>query len=427
MTHHERNPLRYFFAPFFFIFGAIGVIFPFFSLWLKDWGLSDSQTAVILSMNGLAVIVWSQFWGYAGDMLLPRKYLMIFNAFAASLLFAFLPWTHRFLPLCLLAFAFASFLTPNSNLLNGLLLSQHRGESRYAVIRSLGSLGFIVVNLFIGAISTEKGTSVIFLFFGGTLGLFVISLLPIRDRPYREYREARRRARRSQKEGRREEPGAELAGHLTGRRTAAAESAEHVSFLEAQAAFWNRPAIRRFLIYVVVYQLAHALSHHFQGIRIRELGGRETTVSYAYAIAAGSELVLLWFVDRLLRNRSAVPYLVAAGVAQSIRWGLLFFFPVLWVTIGSNVFHALTFGLFYASGVVYIHRLSPRNLRTTGQTLYGLAYFGVAALGSNLLGSLVIERLDLHRWYGVASALALGAALIALTIPRDDLARADSG
>jgi len=118
---HDRNRLRLFIAPFFFLYGAIGVIFPFYSLWLKDWGLSDAQNAAVVAVNGLAVIVWSQFWGYAGDMILPRKTLLMINALAAILFFSLMPWTRGFWMIVLVTFAFASFVTPNAQLLNSLL------------------------------------------------------------------------------------------------------------------------------------------------------------------------------------------------------------------------------------------------------------------------------------------------------------------
>jgi len=413
-----------FLAPFFFLYGAIGVAFPFFSLWLKDWGLADPQIAVIMSLHGLAVITWSQLWGYAGDMLLKRKTLLMLNAFAAVLFFSLLPWTHAFWLIALVTFCFASFVTPNGQILNSLLLSQERGERRYALIRSAGTAGFIVVNLFIGAMSVRYGTSVVFLFYGMTLLLFTMCLVPIHEAP-----RLRRRKRAGKKTGASDltttHPVSEGDPNIAGGSLSAAP--DRVGFLEAQAIFWRRLAIRRFLVFVVIYQIGHALSHHFQGIWVRQLGGDDRIVSYAYSLAAGSELILLWVVDRILAKRSAAPFLVLAALAEALRWGLLYLVPVLWVTVASNVFHAITFGIFYAAGIVYIHRLSPGTLRTTGQTLYGLAYFGIAALGSNLLGSAIIDWYGLRTWYGVAALLGLVAAVQALRIPREDYPRGVSG
>jgi PPP family 3-phenylpropionic acid transporter len=419
MTSPPANRLRLFPAPFFFLYGAVGVIFPFFSLWLRDWGYSDSRIAFLVAMQGLATIVWSQAWGYAADMIVTQKRLLLFNSLMACVFFALMPWTQAFAGILALTFLFASFSSPLGQFLHSLLLGHQLGERHFSLIRSIGSIGFIVVNLLVGYSCKQYGSAVIFPWYVGTLAVFCLTLFPIREEPRgRAYRQAPDgTAGVGTSVGPTPNP---LDSEADFTRPASA-TRRRIGFRESQGIFFRRPAVVRFLIFVFVYQLGHALSHSFQGLWVRDLGGSDQTVALCYSLAAGAEVLVFWTADRLLAGRSAVRWLYVAAVCQIVRWGLLWVCPVLPVVIASNVLHAITFGLFFSASVVFIHRLSPPELRTTGQTIFGLAYFGLAALGSNLLGSVVLKWVGLQGWYGIAAVLGLAATLIVFTIPREDI------
>ncbi len=413
--------LRHFLSPFFLLYGALGVYFPYHSLWLRDRGISDSDIALITSMLAVATLVWGQVWGYVADTLLPPRRLIFFNAFAACATFLLFPPFRSVPALCAVMFIFSTFSAPLGQLLNSLLLSHERGERNFSVIRSAGSIGFVCVNLAAGWLCRREGTSVIFLFYGLMLALFLISLLALRPRAASLAADA--------------VPldAAAGTGATTGPVPRTAEGDRdlleepppprtRIGFAEVQRILLRRPGMVVFLCFVVLYQMSHQLSHAFQGLWMRNLGGNDVQVSYCYSLAAAAEVLVFWFSDRLLAGRSAVRFMIAAALVQATRWTLVWAFPSIAVVIWSNLLHAVTFGLFFAASVVFVHRLSPAELRTSGQTLLALAYFGFAALGGNLLGSIVIRALGLRAWFGAAAVLALASAILGLSIPHSDLA-----
>jgi len=417
------NRLRAYFAPFVLLYGAIGAFFPFFTLWLRDTGLTDSRIAIVSAMPAIATILWSQFWGYAADALFTPRRLLFVNTLAVVALFCLFPWVHGLFWICALFFLFSTFNTPLWQFLNSLLLSHDHGERRFAVIRSMGSIGFIVVNLLTGALCVRYGSPVFFLLFSGTLVLFLLSMLTVRESPPGRVPRVLppSAASRGATSGPVPAPH-EAFDPFLAPETQSAPAGKRPGFLEIQKTFLRRPAVLVFLLFVMVYQMAHQVSHAFMGLYVRDLGGSDQTVAYSYSLAAAAETLVFWVADRILARRSAVPPLILAAVFQALRWALLWMWPSLEVAVWSNLLHAITFGLYFAACGVFMNRLSPRGMKTSGQTLFAWSFFGFAALAGNLLGSVVIGAAGLRGWYAVAALVSALSAGVAALIPREPVA-----
>jgi MFS family permease len=86
------------------------------------------------------------------------------------------------------------------------------------------------------------------------------------------------------------------------------------------------------------------------------------------------------------------PTLIAFSAAvQAVRWLLVWRAPSAEAIVFISTLHCITFGLFYAAAVSYANDHAPPELKASAQTLFALIYFGVASLGGNLLGGLIVK------------------------------------
>ncbi|MDA3951403.1 MAG: MFS transporter, partial [Spirochaeta sp.] len=75
--------------------------------------------------------------------------------------------------------------------------------------------------------------------------------------------------------------------------------------------------------------------------------------------------------------------------------------------------HGLTFGLYLAATVEYIHRIAPPEHRSFFQALAPSVYFGLGSIAGSWLGGIVIEAYSVLWLYrGAALLAAFGAGIL---------------
>jgi MFS family permease len=112
------------------------------------------------------------------------------------------------------------------------------------------------------------------------------------------------------------------------------------------------------------------------------------------------------------------PFLLAGLGAATIRWfsyGMLHDYRL---ALAFQLLHGLSFAGFYVAGVTYIDQQVPDHLRSTGQTLFYGATFGLGTVaGANVFGAL-FDRVHAQGIFLVASGVcAITVACIALYLP----------
>ena len=79
-----------------------------------------------------------------------------------------------------------------------------------------------------------------------------------------------------------------------------------------------------------------------------------------------------------------------------------------------QISHGLTFGVFMATAVDYIHRIAPREHQGFFQTLAPSVFFGVGSIVGGWLGGILMEATSIVWLYRAAALLALIGAPIPL-------------
>ena len=94
------------------LFGALGIFFPFYSLYLKEnLGLSGQQVGLAMGVFHLVGLVGQPAWGYLADRTGARKTVLVVITFGMAL--GFIAYWHvkSYAALLLVSMLFAAFYT----------------------------------------------------------------------------------------------------------------------------------------------------------------------------------------------------------------------------------------------------------------------------------------------------------------------------
>ena len=129
-----------------------------------------------------------------------------------------------------------------------------------------------------------------------------------------------------------------------------------------------------------------------------------------------AEVVALWAFPPLLRRFDLAALLAAACSGTALRWWLVSRADGAAAIVLLQLFHAVSFGLWWACAVEAMGRLVPVGLRSTGQALFSALVFGAGnAVGFALSGAGYQRLGGASPLFAVAGLVELGAlALCAL-------------
>lgn len=371
---------------FFWQFGLVAAFFPMLPIYFDDLGVSASDIAFLISVQALTALCVSQFYGYLADALMRRTTLLMLMTMMSSLmaaLFPRLPANIWWLSLGMVGLAL--FFNQRVMLYNSLVLDSQRGEELYGRMRVIGSLSFAMLSLLIGWLSDMPMFTPAVMWPMMVLFelMFALALTLLRDVPPRE------------------RPG----------------EIKRLSFRRAQRILLGNPLIRRFLLFMLIYQLAGGPPHVLQIKLLRDIGTTAVFATACLGFAALSEMVTFFFGNQILRRVRLMPLLALLPVGVFLRYGMIAASPTPLVIFVSNAFHLITFGLAFLCGVIFIHREAPRELKSSAQTIFGLVFSTIAVFAGHQWNALLLGVLTnrfglndgeaLRVMFGVAAVIVL--------------------
>lgn len=403
---------RRFRVMFFLSHAPVGILFPFFMLFLRqNVGLRDSTITLFTALSGLTYVLFQQPWGYLADIVFSKKALLLANLLVSAGLFWLMGHVKDLALLLLIFLAFQIFSTSIVQLLHGLLFVNAGGHSWFGTVRAYASLGFIVANTAVGVTADKWTCGDLRFIFPMYFAVNVLAAMWLLMLPERRV----------------------FADHPIG-------------FWQVQRYFLKQPTMRWFLFTACVYQIGHSLSYAFQSFLMVELGADMRVVSSSYSLAALLELPVFFLASRLVQRFGETRLIAFAAAVQAVRWLLVWTAQSPEAIVLTSTLHCITFGVFYAAAVSYANGHAPLHLKASAQTLFAIVYFGLANLLSNLLGGLIvkggpfaelIQRLfvrfiredlasPLRNLYLLSSLCASVAFLLALRLPVLELQRLNS-
>jgi len=376
------NNTRYLASYYFFYFVAVGVLEPYLTPLWREFGLSSVEIGALNSvMPGVATVAPFLWTAYA-DATRRSDRIFLWTTWLSALTALMLPNAQRFVPAALGIFCLAIVRTPLIPFANSMTFRALRDRPHgYAAVRLWGTVGYIVAAVGAGAAMDRLGLRA---------GMYGVALAMLAC-------------------------GAVAWGGRSRERLRLAP----VGVREILESLRDR----RLLILVTATGLAwvsYGPYGTFYTIHLERLGFSRAFAGAAWALAAGSELVVMLLWPRMCGWAEPRTWLIVGLIANPVRWLLssVAYDPVFLLVI--QLAHAFSFGVFYLAAVQIVERLAPDGLRTTAQGVFASVTFGVGGLVGNGVGGLLYEAVGMTALYIAAAVVSgCGTFLYVVGTPRD--------
>ena len=134
-----------------------------------------------------------------------------------------------------------------------------------------------------------------------------------------------------------------------------------------------------------------------------------------WIVAAGAEVIMIAFSDKLMQRFGAVTAIISAYVAMAIRFFVLATAPSWEVILFIQLLHAFTFGAYHPAAIQIINQITPESFRATGQTLVSVIG-GIGRILGNLAGGFWASSYGysvLYKYLGISVSVATLILVIA--------------
>jgi MFS transporter, PPP family, 3-phenylpropionic acid transporter len=385
-------------SAFWFLYlGALGILLPFFSLYLSaNAGLTATEVGIVMTMSPLVALVAPTAWGQIADRSRSRVRVLASATLGTAACTAALAWLAGFWQLLFGAAVLAVFSTGVMPLIISATLASlgEQGLYRFGLVRVWGTVGFLVlIVLFPPALhrwqralglpaaplgSSEPGLAAMFLVAAALMLASVLVALSLPD-PVEIGPSARRADWR------------ELHRHP--------------------------PFVRALLFSFAAYLFLQGPMSLFP-VYLRARGGGLDALSHMWILMLLPEIPLVALSGAGVRRIGARGLLAGGVAAGGVRW------LVCGLTADPRAIYAVQclHGVMVAGvgigGSLYVESTVPSRLRSTGQGLNAMAGAGVGGILSNVAAGWLIDHGSAETPFLVGGACSLVlAALTPLLLP----------
>jgi len=389
---------------------ALGVFYPFIAVILAGRGFAPAAIGVVTAASSFAFTLAVPVWSHLADVALGRRVALALSGLGAAgcLVVAAAP-----VPDLVVAAAFVGFSTFEcawGPLGDAIAVNAVRDQARdYARVRLLSSVGFAITATGAGFVYDATGYGPAYLACAALAIVLVASTRFVPDLPLADLAAIRRRSQggaRGAAGGRRRGDGDR--GRWVARRGGSFGTALRVE-----------PRLGGALAAIFLVHLGVIAGWTFLPLRLVELGGQPSDVALSSAISAFAEIPGMLLAAALATRigiRGMFAVCAAAYAACFASW-IVIDVPVL--IIATRVVTGLAFAGMWVGSVLTMSILLPPRLQGTGQGLYQVTAFGVAAVVANALGGVVYGSAGSGVLFGGALVLVLlGAVAVLAWLPR---------
>lgn len=383
----------FFIALFWFVFfGALGIFFPYYSLYLKENAeLTGTQLGMVLSVVPLVGILAQPFWGNLADRTGARSRLIAYLTMGTALGFGILGLTEHFFSILFATALLAAFSTPVIPLSVSVTLAVFRssGPHAYGFARVWGTVGFLVSVLIFprgldafqqwqGMIATPGGPSQ-----PGLGVMFLATALLVLIAAF-----------------------AAFALPTTG-----------VVSVRAPRGDWRRlfrnGPMKRLLLFSFGAYLFIQGPMGLLPVYVRSFGGTLETVQQMWILMLIVEIPLILCSGLGLKRIGARGLLAAGVLAGGIRWTVCGLTSNLYWLYPVQMLHGVMVTGMMMGGPLYVNSVAPERLRSTAQALVAVVGLGFGGIASNTLAGWILQHLGPSSPYliGGAGALIMGLAI----------------
>lgn len=368
---------------YFFYFACLGVLVPYWSLYLKWEGFSASDIGELTAILLASRLIAPNVWGWIADHHGQRMRIVRFASFAATLVFTAIFFNQSYLWVAATLLLFSFFWNASLPQFEVTTL-QHLGEHshHYSKVRVWGSIGFIVIVMALGWLLEFFNPSIVpIALFLSTAGIWLVSL------------------------------------------SVPESASRHMSLTQVSLkTLLKRPAVIAFLLMCFLMQASHGPYYTFYTIYLEENGYGRGLIGQLWALGVFAEVIIFLFMHRWLPKFGLRYVLLVSLVLSACRWLLIALFPQnLPVLTFAQLLHAASYGTYHAAAIAWVHRHFTGKTQGRGQALYSSVSFGAGgALGSLISGYLWLTPGPMWTYFLAAMACVIAFAISYVWLKEDD-------
>ncbi|WP_078544915.1 MFS transporter [Litchfieldia alkalitelluris] len=362
---------------FLFFLQAIGFICTsYLPLYLFHKGFSASQVGILLAIGPFASLISEPMGGFLSDKIKSIKKVLLICIIGMLVSGIILFQLDHFAAIALVIYCLFFFLAPSGGLSDS--LSQKTADQTnvsFGSIRLWGSLGFGIASITIGYLLAYIGgvenVVVPFVLF---CVIVLVACLFLKD-------------------------------------IKVTDSSAKVNVKDAFLLFKNIPFVL-FLVIVLFITLGHRANDLYLSIFIKELGGGETTIGWAFFWGVSTEVLVFFTSGLWYRKFKDLTFIIIAAVLYGVRFIGMSFATSPVELLFYQLLHGFTFGIFFTVALSYVTKIIPAQLQSTGHVLLISVFFGYSGMISALLGGKLIESYSISSLYLLIGSTALFGALL---------------
>lgn len=360
-------------------FFAFGLFLPFFPVLLELRGLSAAEIGFLLGMGTIARIAAAPLFSNVSDKTGQRRvsilvYCLIATAFVVLFAAGTGLWT-----IGIAVVGHMVIKAPILPLSDAYALDTARNAGAdYGRMRLWGSAGFVAATLVGGVLATETYSWLLLVLLGlASVATGAVAMLLPQQRHH-------------------------------GARQDRSDDGDDPPFKTVW--FWLVLAV------LGLFQGSHAAFYGFSTLYWQSLGFADLAIGFLWAIGVVAEIALFMVSGKLALRIDPPVFILVAGIAAVVRWGLFPFADTVPEMAALQLLHGLTFGAAHLGSIAILAKVVPSKWAGTGQGLLSASLGIQQAVGLAVSGALYQISKDLP-FFAMSGVAAAGVLLVLVLSP----------
>ena len=369
------HAIRLFYAAY---FAAMGLILPFFPVYLDGQGLDVVTIGFMTGLLAVAKVIAPPWVGYLADRKSSghaRPFIMV-SAIGAALFSISMLYLHEVWALALVVLAFGILWSAILPLTDGLSVTiSEAALADYGRLRVWGSIGFVAASLAGGAWLADGRMDQF------PIWLFILMLV--------------------------------LA-------IAAIRFPDHRMLLSERVEL-DHGFSRSFILLLVVsflMQVSHGAYYGFFSLYLVDIGYQGWQVGAFWVLGVVAEIILMWGWSKPLQKAAPAWVLSTSLLLAAIRWLGIGSTEVWYGLIFWQLLHAASFAAFHLSAIAWVKRLAPASRHATAQGWYSASGFGLGSTIGIMGCGVIVSATGFAMAFYLCALVAVVGMLLAWRLPR---------
>lgn len=358
---------------YFFYFASLGVLVPYWSLYLKSLNFSSITIGSLVAILPATKLIAPYIWGWLADHTRRSMFIIRVASILALLSFSLVFISQQLWWLVVAMLLFSFFWNAILPQYEAMTLN-HLGDDshRYSIIRLWGSLGFIVIVVAIGNLLQNYEADIIPLVVLTTFIMIAVSSFIVPEKlniPHTDH-----------------------------------------------SPIWHvikQPKVLAFLVVCFLMLCSHGPYYTFYTIYLEEQGYSSHMIGVLWAVGVLAEVIIFLIMHRLLPMFGTRKLLIVTLLLTTLRWLIIgFFVDDLSMLFLAQLIHAFSFGVFHSVGISLVHDYFKGSHQGRGQALYASTSYGAGVAVGSLISGLVWDQWGAGTLFTFASCCTVLAAVI---------------